>query len=176
MEKVPYALCLIITEKVSLYIFALFCAFSFSFFTTFIKFCLGNRLGKFNSANILRSLIFLFPNHAIMVSILCGGLETACKILFLIISLCWQNFNLFRKESEWRRNVLAWTSGSRLLNLLTGFHLLALSLNRGILSIFFLLLCTVFNTASSDSTVSEDVGIEPRAVATSALAVRRSNR
>jgi hypothetical protein len=42
-------------------------------------------------------------------------------------------------------------------------------------SVFFL--CTVFNTAScpSDSTVSEDAAIEPRAVATLALAVRRSN-
>ncbi len=43
----------------------------------------------------------------------------------------------------------------------------------------FFSLCTVFNTASSatpsDSTVSEDAGIEPRTVETSALAVRRSN-
>jgi hypothetical protein len=39
-------------------------------------------------------------------------------------------------------------------------------------------LCTVFNTVSvsvSDSTVSEDAGIEPRTVATTALNVRRSN-
>jgi hypothetical protein len=32
-----------------------------------------------------------------------------------------------------------------------------------------------FNCRPSDSTVSEDAGIEPRTVATSALAVRRSN-
>ncbi len=36
-------------------------------------------------------------------------------------------------------------------------------------------LCTIFNTASSDSTVSEDAGIERRTVATTALAVWRSN-
>jgi hypothetical protein len=40
-------------------------------------------------------------------------------------------------------------------------------------------ICTVFNTASSagpsDSTVSEDAEIEPRTVAISVLAVRRSN-
>ncbi len=38
-------------------------------------------------------------------------------------------------------------------------------------------LCTVFNTASSPApqiAVSEDAGIEPRTVATSALAARRS--
>ncbi len=44
---------------------------------------------------------------------------------------------------------------------------------------FFPFLCTEFNTASSaapqDSTASEDAGIEPRTVATSALAGRRSN-
>jgi hypothetical protein len=40
-------------------------------------------------------------------------------------------------------------------------------------------LCTLFSTASSavpsDDTVSEDAGIEPKTVATSALDVRRSN-
>ncbi len=36
--------------------------------------------------------------------------------------------------------------------------------------------CTLFNTCRpSDSTVSEDAGVEPRTYATSALAVRRSN-
>ena len=44
----------------------------------------------------------------------------------------------------------------------------------------YVMYCVVFNTASSapppsDSTVSEDAGIEPRIVTTSALAVRRSN-
>jgi hypothetical protein len=43
----------------------------------------------------------------------------------------------------------------------------------------FFFLCTIFNTASSAapsvSTVSEDAGIEPRTVATTALTVRRSN-
>jgi hypothetical protein len=42
------------------------------------------------------------------------------------------------------------------------------------------LLCTLFNTASSAapqiSTVSEDAGIDPRTVATSALTARRSKR
>jgi hypothetical protein len=50
--------------------------------------------------------------------------------------------------------------------------------NRGIFLAFFDL-CTVFNTASSAAPqiplVSENAGIEPRTVATSALAVRRSN-
>ncbi len=45
--------------------------------------------------------------------------------------------------------------------------------------IFWIFLCTVFNSASSAdpsvSTVSADAGIEPRTVATSALTVRRSN-
>ncbi len=45
---------------------------------------------------------------------------------------------------------------------------------KGIFSDFFFL-CTKFNTASSEFTVSEDVGIDPRAVATTALAVGRSN-
>jgi hypothetical protein len=44
---------------------------------------------------------------------------------------------------------------------------------------FLVLFSTFFNTASydapSDSTVSEDAGIEPRTVATTVLAVRRSN-
>ncbi len=35
---------------------------------------------------------------------------------------------------------------------------------------FGFFLCTVFNTASSAGTVSEDAGAEPRTVATSALA------
>ncbi len=44
---------------------------------------------------------------------------------------------------------------------------------------FWCFLCPLLNTASScrplDTTVSEDAGIEPRTVATLALAVRRSH-
>jgi hypothetical protein len=51
--------------------------------------------------------------------------------------------------------------------------------NRGIILYFIFYICTVFNTAPSaapsGSTLSEDAGIEPRTVATPALAVRRSN-
>jgi hypothetical protein len=41
--------------------------------------------------------------------------------------------------------------------------------------VFLRLLRALFNTAPSDSTVSEEAGIEHRTVATTALAVRRSN-
>jgi hypothetical protein len=44
----------------------------------------------------------------------------------------------------------------------------------GFFIFFFHIYYCIFNTAS-DFTVSEDAGIEPRIVATSALAVRRSN-
>jgi hypothetical protein len=40
---------------------------------------------------------------------------------------------------------------------------------------FYVLYSTLFHLPASDSTVSEDAGIEPRTVATSALTVSRSN-
>jgi hypothetical protein len=45
----------------------------------------------------------------------------------------------------------------------------------GFFGFFCLYVRYLFNTATSDSTVSEDAGIEPRTVATTALTVRRSN-
>ncbi len=50
------------------------------------------------------------------------------------------------------------------------------TINRGISWIFFSMVCIqhCFICRPSDSAVSEDAGIEPRTVATSALAVRRS--
>jgi hypothetical protein len=48
-------------------------------------------------------------------------------------------------------------------------------INRGIFWIFYIFIQNCFICRPSDSTVSEDAGIEQRTVATSALAVRRSN-
>jgi hypothetical protein len=41
--------------------------------------------------------------------------------------------------------------------------------------VFIIFFRVIFNTASSDSTVPTDAGIEPRTVANGALAVRRLN-
>ncbi len=77
-----------------------------------------------------------------------------------------------------------WTSYSSVIKKKSFFSLFAWFLTFIILNLtggfFLFFICTVFNTASSicrpsDSTVSEDAGIEPRTIATSALAVRRSN-
>jgi hypothetical protein len=45
----------------------------------------------------------------------------------------------------------------------------------GIFWIFYVLYSTLLHLRPSDSTVSEDAGIEPRTVATSGFAVRRFN-
>ncbi len=53
-----------------------------------------------------------------------------------------------------------------------------LAINRGFLAIFWVLYSTIFNLPTSDSTVSEDAGIEHRTIAALRLlesTVRRSN-
>jgi hypothetical protein len=79
------------------------------------------------------------------------------------------------RSDEWRRKSVCRTRGSLVHQPAVRWlhESVRGDYNRGIFS-----LCTVFNTSSfavpSDSTMSEDAGIEPRTVATSALAVRRT--